>query len=108
MQDERSNTEAPEWGMTQATRATLSAYNREIVCTDRLPVGEVEPALFGLFGEVGSVLTVVKKRGRDGSAFRGWDRLFVEELADVLWYFAAVSRRLGVDLDQLFVGGSPV
>ena len=108
MEDDRSMVEAPERGVTQATRAALSAYNREIVSTDKLPPGEVEPALFGLFGEVGSVLTVVKKRGRDGSAFRGWDRLFAEELADVLWYFATVSRRLGVDLDQLFVDGSLV
>ena len=90
----------------RATRGALAAYSREIVCTDKLPKDELEPVVFGLFGEVGSVLTVVKKSGRDGIAVPGWDVLFTEELADVLWYFATLSRRLGVDLDQLLVGST--
>ena len=90
----------------RATRGALAAYSREIVCTDKLRRDEVEPAVFGLFGEVGSVLTVIKKSGRDGSALPGWDGMLTEELADVLWYFAALSRRLGVDLDQLLVGST--
>ena len=71
-------------------------------------MGKIEPVSFGLFGEVGSVLAVVKKHERDGPKVRSWSRVFVEELADVLWYFATLSRRLGVDLDQLFLGGAPV
>ncbi|WP_419948006.1 hypothetical protein [Candidatus Palauibacter sp.] len=122
----------------------LAAYNRAIVGTDKLPAGDVEPVLFGLYGEVGSVLTVVKKREREGVALRAVDEMFAdgvgvlfglygevgsvltvvkkreregvalravdemfaEELADVLWYFATLSRRLGADLDQLFLGDS--
>ena len=90
----------------RATRGALAAYSREIVCTDKLPRDALEPVMFGLFGEVGSVLTVVKKGGRDGVALPGRDALFTEELADVLWYFATLSRRLGVDLDQLLIGST--
>jgi len=90
----------------RAIRGALAAYSREIVCTDKLPRGELEPVVFGLFGEVGSVLAVVKKEGRDGIALPGREALFTEELADVLWYFATLSRRLGVDLDQLFVSST--
>ena len=90
----------------RAIRGALAAYSREIVCTDKLPRCELEPVVFGLFGEVGSLLTVVKKLGRDGKALPGREALFTEELADVLWYFATLSRRLGVDLDQLFVGST--
>ena len=90
----------------RATRGALAAYSREIACTDKLPRGELEPVVFGLFGEVGSVLTVVKKGGRDGIALLGRDVMFKEELGDVLWYFATLARRLGVDLDQLLVGST--
>ena len=92
--------------VNRAMRGALAAYSREIVCTDKLPRDELEPVVFGLFGEVGSVLTVVKKGGRDGIALPGKEALFTEELADVLWYFATLCRRLGVDLDQLLVGSS--
>lgn len=108
MRREGDNDRAVECGVTQGNRAALAAYNREIACTDKLPVGEVEPVLFGLFGEVGSVLAVVKKHERDGPKGGSWNRVFVEELADVLWYFATLSRRLGVDLDQLFVVVGPL
>ena len=92
------------WGRQPGRRAMLAAYNRAIVGTDKLPVGEVEPVLFGLYGEVGSVLTVVKKREREGVALNAVDEMFAEELADVLWYFATLSSRLGADFDQLFLG----
>ena len=98
-----TNADVP-WGRNPTYRAVLAAYNREIVCTDMLPAGDLEPVLFGLYGEVGSVLTVVKKREREGTALREVDEMFREELADVLWYFATLSRRLGADLDQLFRG----
>ncbi len=88
---------------TIVNRAALAVYSRKIECTDKLPVCEIQPASFGLFGEVGSLLAVVKKHERDGPKIREWNRLFIEELADVLWYFATLSRRLGADFDQLFV-----
>ena len=90
-------------GLAKTGCAAWSAYAREIACTDRLPVDDVEPVTFGLFGEVGSVLSVMKKRVREDSKTRSWRRMFVEELADVLWYFAAVCRRLGVDPSRLGV-----
>lgn len=80
----------------------LDEYNRQVEPTDRLPKHDLRPVLFGLFGEVGSAMTVAKKYYRESEAFSGYMRAVREEFGDILWYFAALCRRLSVSVDEVF------
>ena len=52
-----------------------------------------DTAFLGLFGEIGSLVSALKKRRRDKDAFFGYERAVVEEVGDVLWYASAFARR---------------
>lgn len=79
----------------------LLAYQRAVQATDNLPPDELGAAMLGLFGEVGSLLTVVKKRQREEAAYPGYTAAIYEEFGDVLWYFTALASRAGLDLSVL-------
>jgi NTP pyrophosphatase (non-canonical NTP hydrolase) len=51
-------------------------------------------------GEVGSLLSAVKKKRRDIDAFFGYHEAVVEELGDVLWYISRVARHGGTSLAE--------
>ena len=76
----------------------LLAYQRAVGATDHLPRGELDSAMQGLFGEVGSLLTVAKKQRRDATAYPGYAAAIREECGDVLWYFTVIINRTGLDL----------
>jgi NTP pyrophosphatase (non-canonical NTP hydrolase) len=57
--------------------------------------------MMGLFGETGSLLSEVKKKQRDKRAYFSYRSSSVEELGDVLWYFANVARLVPVKLSDL-------
>jgi len=78
-------------------------YDRLTRETDRFGPDEIAPVLLGLFGEVGGVMAAAKKHRREGKAFVGYRRAVEEEFGDVLWYFAAMCRRLGISLDAVLV-----
>ena len=82
----------------------LSEYEESILQTDLLPENDLKLILFGLYGEVGSVMAAVKKNHREGAAFAGYRTTVVEELGDTLWYFSALCRRLGYCLEGVFGG----
>ena len=97
--------------MTQRTIATSSLpqrsvllrdYEKHILPTDQLPPEDLRPVLFGLFGEVGSVMTTIKKLHREEKAYSGYRTAVVEELGDALWYFATLCRRLEYCLEKIF------
>ena len=79
----------------------LLAYQRAVQATDKLPSNELSTAMLGLFGEVGGLLAVVKKRRRDAAAYPGYSSAILEEVGDVLWYFTALVNRAGLDLSVL-------
>ena len=58
--------------------------------TDRLVGRSNHVALLatGLFGETGSVLTELKKAARETAAYPSYRNRLVEEIGDLLWYFA--------------------
>mgnify|MGYP001575017956 CR=1 len=60
------------------------------------------PAL-GLGGETGEVLNKVKKVMRDhgGLVTEEFREILKNELGDVLWYVAALSTELGLNLDDI-------
>lgn len=57
--------------------------------------------ILGLFGEAGSVLSVVKKKGRDSSGSRVYLDSASEELGDLLWYVATAAKRSGLNLPKI-------
>lgn len=69
---------------------------------DGIPAGPgILVPLFGLAGEVGSLLAEYKKHLRDGKAHRLFRDQVSEELGDLLWYVADVATKFGLDLDQI-------
>ena len=80
----------------------LDDYCSRIENTDKLSLEECEPVLFGLFGEVGGVMSTAKKRRREGDAYDGHREEVVEEFGDTLWYFAALCRRWNYSLPDIF------
>lgn len=80
----------------------LSDYAAEIAATDVLNPNDFNPILQGLYGEVGGIMTTVKKHVRDKSAYPGFKKAAEEEFGDTLWYLAAICRRLNVPLDEIF------
>ena len=67
----------------------LSRYQELALKADKSPDDALAFPLLGLFGEAGSLLSIVKKKHR-------YTPHVVEELDDVLWYFTAVASRGGV------------
>lgn len=57
--------------------------------------------LLGLFGEVGSLLSALKKKQRDQASYLGYEEGVVEEFGDVLWYFSNIAARANLDLSVL-------
>lgn len=78
-------------------------YQRQSGETDRLPDGleGLRLALLGVAGEAGSAASEAKKSFRDGQPSSWLRKHVAEELGDVLWYVAAVARRIGLNLDEI-------
>lgn len=57
--------------------------------------------LLGLFGEVGTLLSSLKKKQRDRESFVGYTDTLVEEFGDVLWYFSNIASRASLSLNML-------
>jgi len=79
-------------------------YQEEASRTDQYPGegGRGESiSLFGLIGEIGSLLTTFKKRLRDKEAYRSFHADLREEMGDVLWYLANVAKKYHLSLDDI-------
>ncbi|SDJ01683.1 hypothetical protein SAMN05216588_1349 [Pseudomonas flavescens] len=70
----------------------ITVYEGKISDTDRLSDKPWHLLSFGLYGEVGSILSVSKKAYRENAAF-DQDKSLVEELGDALWYFSRLCNR---------------
>jgi NTP pyrophosphatase (non-canonical NTP hydrolase) len=81
---------------------TIQDYVSQAVTSDqRSDSGSLTFPLLGLFGEIGSLLSEVKKKQRDRASYLGYAGAVVEELGDVLWYLTAVSARGGLSLGEI-------
>ncbi|MGB8473451.1 MAG: hypothetical protein WCE61_05120, partial [Candidatus Acidiferrum sp.] len=57
--------------------------------------------LLGLFGEVGTLLSALKKKQRDQDSYAGYFDAILEEFGDVLWYFSNIASRASLHLSVL-------
>lgn len=79
----------------------LDNYQSRAELTDRNPkkgTAGIHFALLGLFGEVGSVLSELKKKQRDQDSYFAYRTSVAEEFGDVLWYFANIATRANLKL----------
>ena len=88
--------------MDEFVPLSIQDYSVEALATDVLRDTEsLSFPLLGLFGEVGSLLSEVKKKHRDHTAYRAYAAIVTEELGDVLWYFNLVATRGGIPLADI-------
>ncbi len=79
----------------------IQAYCDEAQATDRFSNDEIQPILLGLFGEVGGVMSAVKKLQREDKAYIGFRANVIDEMGDAFWYYTALARRFDVSVTQL-------
>lgn len=81
---------------------TLDRY--QILAKDTDIEGPRDPLvpLLGLGGEIGSLIAEYKKKIRDdGTAYVGFDEVVKTEIGDILWYLAALARRIERPLSEI-------
>jgi NTP pyrophosphatase (non-canonical NTP hydrolase) len=82
----------------------IEEYQRFAVRTYRGPATDddkLEFLLLGLFGEVGSLLSELKKKQRDRSSYIAYNSSSIEETGDVLWYLSNVAHHCGLSVGVL-------
>jgi len=57
--------------------------------------------LFGLIGEIGSLITSFKKRLRDKASYEDFVPQLREEMGDVLWYLANLATKFNLSLNDV-------
>lgn len=82
-------------------RLRLDRYQQLAAKADQTPAQPLAFHLLGLFGEAGSLLSVAKKKQRDSRSYIGYEPDVIEELGDVLWYFAVVAKRENIRLSDI-------
>lgn len=81
----------------------FSEYVDRASSTDNIdnPRDALRIGLMGIAGEAGTILSAAKKSLRDDEPLPGLKNILTEELGDLLWYMALVSRRLEIDLNEV-------
>lgn len=81
---------------------SVQEYSKKALATElKRDADSLNFPLLGLFGEIGSLLSEVKKKQRDPISYRAYASTVVEELGDVLWYFNLVAARGGIPLADI-------
>jgi len=83
---------------------TLDEYQAKAFATAQIDWDEPSkrhvPA-FGSIGELGSLVSELKKSLRDGAAYTEGNQNLVEEFGDVLWYLAAIASHYELAVSDL-------
>ncbi|MEC3912592.1 hypothetical protein U5A82_19570 [Sphingobium sp. CR2-8] len=81
---------------------TILEFTRQVERTDRRPESDrLRIAVLGIFGELGSLMSEIKKGVREGPKYISFRTTLVEEAGDLLWYFAALSLTMGWEFSRL-------
>jgi len=106
----------PKWGINDAVEKSFPAprSNRQPDLTEyqlqaartsfHEPVqggDAITTSLLGLVGEVGEVVTELKKHSREGAAYLAFPDRLAEEIGDVLWYAADLAGHRNIRLGNL-------
>jgi hypothetical protein len=67
--------------MAKNRRITVAEFEAQAAAADQLDPSDSETPLLGLVGEVGSLVSALKKKRRDTDGFFGYHEAVVEELA---------------------------
>ena len=78
----------------EKAKETIQKTNSE----DKL--SEIVPFL-GIIGEIGSVVTQLKIKFRDGDAYVAFKEKLNEELGDVLWYLSTIATQNDLTLEEV-------
>lgn len=81
----------------------LEDYIKLVEETNRFsPSDVILSAKMGLFGEIGSFLSIYKKmaRGENSNSLKSKSRI-IEELGDIFWYFTLLCIKSGIDFSKL-------
>jgi NTP pyrophosphatase (non-canonical NTP hydrolase) len=84
--------------------AALDRYQRSAMQTDqnqRHGWDGLAFPLLGLFGEVGTLLSALKKKQRDQDSYIAYSETVIEEFGDVLWYLSNVAWRASLTFHDL-------
>ena len=82
---------------------SLRDYLNIVKKTDQLPENDLSVVLHGLFGEVGEIMTVAKKKKREPEYFTGFNSAVIEEFGDAFWYLCCLAARLDIDIEKIFL-----
>jgi len=82
---------------------TFGDFQQDAAATDRAPqsVAGEHLVLLGLVTQVGQLSEIFKKRLRDEADFQYFKRQAGEQIGDLLWYTAALAKRLDLKLDDI-------
>jgi NTP pyrophosphatase (non-canonical NTP hydrolase) len=83
-------------GLDEFQRCAVQTYRGQATGVEKFRF-----LLLGLFGEIGSLLSELKKKQRDRSAYRAYGSSSLEETGDVFWYLANVVDHCGLALTAL-------
>lgn len=91
--------------------STIAEYQALAKETDVISAKPLILPLLGFFGEVGSLVSELKKKQRDEDAYIGYKSSVVEEIGDVLWYLACICSHTNTSMEEIarseFYGSSP-
>ena len=91
----------PPTDVADARTVSLLVYQRAVKATDHLPPNDLVSPILGLFGEVGSLLAILKKKTREATAYTAFQTRILEELGDVLWYITCTASHAQLDISVL-------
>ena len=78
----------------EQAKATIQKHNSEN------KLSEIVPYL-GIIGEIGSVVTQLKIKFRDGESYVAFKNKLSEELGDVLWYLSTIATQNDLTLEDI-------
>ena len=103
-QQEHGDAKSGIVGSRRTDAVTFNAYQQHARSTDQNAqrgVAGLHLPVLGLFGEVGGLLSELKKKQRDKDSYIGYQESVIEEFGDTLWYLTNIADRLGLDLTSL-------